>query len=74
LKIVLFPDLFVRAEVKMLTYFHTCSAFYFHPSSTSEKNPDFQAHLKKTHIPLIKKTDKPDEGISGSPSGDPDLD
>jgi len=37
LKIALFPDLFVRAEMKMLTYCHICCAFHFRPSSTSEK-------------------------------------
>jgi len=28
----------------MLTYSHICSAFYFHPSSTSEKISNFQRH------------------------------
>jgi hypothetical protein len=44
-KIALFPDLFVRAEIKMLTYSHICSAFYFHPASTSEKIANFEERL-----------------------------
>src|SRR3972149_488724 len=40
-KIVLFPDLCVRAKIKMLTYCHICCAFYFHPSLISEKIPNF---------------------------------
>ncbi|MDP2690121.1 MAG: hypothetical protein Q8P48_08430, partial [Deltaproteobacteria bacterium] len=41
LKIVLFPDLCVRAKIKMLTYYNICCAFYFHPSLTSEKITNF---------------------------------
>ncbi|MDO8426166.1 MAG: hypothetical protein Q7T24_01475, partial [Deltaproteobacteria bacterium] len=41
LKIVLFPDLCVRAKIKMPTYSHICCAFYFYPSLTSEKIPNF---------------------------------
>jgi hypothetical protein len=41
LKIAIFPDLCVRAEIKMLTYSHICCAFYSRPSLTSEKISNF---------------------------------
>jgi hypothetical protein len=47
MKIALFPDLSVRAEIKMLTYCHIRFAFYFRPSLTSEKIANFWSYQKK---------------------------